>query len=732
MNNQSENDISYYQRRKSGRVILVTLWKYTLIVLTCIFCAFLFTTKNPETTNSKISTIQPGSKWNNPDLKAAYTFQIPRSDFDILTDKESIENNPLFIYLYIPNAMDSADKILSSILKRIPMGKSTEKYYKIYGFDDYIVSPILNLSPQERATFLNNVKNYTSNLIEVIYSNGLINNKLIDIKQSTILADKGLNNFQYYKKSELIDKKTYEAEFDKYVKNKFNSKYYSFLNIISDKIFFPNLEFDAEQTNEHMELSILNIPKTKELIRKGQIIISKDQIIDDAKHRVLSYYFSASNSQNIAKSSYIKILGNSGHAIILVLLVFLYIIFLRKDIWKSTYQYTLILFSVSATVLMAWVTMRLNTDFPLEYLIFLPAFIILISITIDARSAIIVALISSLLIAGIRNNDYILGTIYLIGSGATAYTIRHVQIRMQMFQSIFVILLGFTIPILIFGIEINADYEYLFRRIATSGINSIVSPAIAILLLFLMDKLRILNRFNTDIDIRHYDNKNHPLLQMLNEKAPGTYKHTMGVADIAERCAQEIGANIRLTRVGAYFHDIGKMLKAEYFTENQQELQNKHNKLTPKQSGAIIRNHVADGIELAEHYKLPEKIRLFIPTHHGTSLIKHFYAKALEDFDSVDINNYRYKGPKPLLKEHAILMICDSAEAISRVSDLTLEQIEKIINDNIKEKLLDGQFDECDITFKELTKIRQVIAKYIIGATHKRTAYMEIPKGKTP
>ena len=215
--------------------------------------------------------------------------------------------------------------------------------------------------------------------------------------------------------------------------------------------------------------------------------------------------------------------------------------------------------------------------------------------------------------------------------------------------------------------------------------------------------------------------------------APGTYQHTQGVALLAERCASAIGANPLMTKVGAYFHDIGKMVKPEYFTENQIGIENKHDLISPRKSVEAIKGHVEEGIRLAHSYKLPQRIVDFIPMHHGTTLIKHFYAEALEQAanpDDVNETDFRYPGPKPDNRETAIIMICDSAEALSKVKNITSEQLEKAIDSIIKERFLDGQFDESNISLSDLKIIKNTSLKHLVGKSHSRVKYKEIPVKK--
>ena len=194
------------------------------------------------------------------------------------------------------------------------------------------------------------------------------------------------------------------------------------------------------------------------------------------------------------------------------------------------------------------------------------------------------------------------------------------------------------------------------------------------------------------------------------------------------------GAHRLLARVGALYHDIGKITKPEYFIENQIELdKSKHNLISSKKSAEAIKSHVLYGIKIAKEYKIPEKIADFIPMHHGTFLIKHFYAKAVEDAHGEKVNeaDYRYPGPKPTTKEAAIVMICDSAEAISRLASSDKEELDKAIEKTINSRLQDGQFDDCEITLKDLHVIKETCLKSLFGVVHQRIEYKEMPEEKS-
>ncbi|MEK6235804.1 MAG: HDIG domain-containing protein, partial [Planctomycetales bacterium] len=224
----------------------------------------------------------------------------------------------------------------------------------------------------------------------------------------------------------------------------------------------------------------------------------------------------------------------------------------------------------------------------------------------------------------------------------------------------------------------------------------------------------------------------HPLVQELVRKAPGTYNHSINVAAMADRAAEAIRANGLLVRVGAYFHDIGKMLKPGYFVENQGDQANRHDSLLPAMSTLIIIAHVKDGADLARRHGLPEPIVDFVEQHHGTTLVQYFYARANEqqkdnpDAADVEESNFRYPGPKPQTKEAGVLMIADAVESASRtLGEPTPARIEQLVEKITMDRLMDGQFDECGLNLQELKQIEDELVKSLNAMYHGRVKYPE-------
>jgi putative nucleotidyltransferase with HDIG domain len=238
-------------------------------------------------------------------------------------------------------------------------------------------------------------------------------------------------------------------------------------------------------------------------------------------------------------------------------------------------------------------------------------------------------------------------------------------------------------------------------------------------------------RITTSMTLLELADASHPLLRRLAVEAPGTYNHSLQVATIAEAAAEAIGVNSLLCRVASYYHDVGKINKADYFIENQQSGENRHLNLSPSVSLLIIIGHVKDGIELAKEYNLPTSIFPFIQQHHGTTLVEYFYHRACNqpqqpngDAPTISETQYRYPGPKPRSKECAIVMIADAAESATRaMTEPNASRIETLVHDLSMKRLLDGQFDECDLTMRELELIERSLVKSLLSIYHGRIAY---------
>jgi putative nucleotidyltransferase with HDIG domain len=258
-----------------------------------------------------------------------------------------------------------------------------------------------------------------------------------------------------------------------------------------------------------------------------------------------------------------------------------------------------------------------------------------------------------------------------------------------------------------------------------------ITIAVGVLLQGLLPVIERVFRVATSMTLLDYSDANQPLLKRLAMEAPGTFSHSLMIGSLAEAAAESIKANGLLARVGAYYHDIGKINKPVYFIENQLGLASRHEQLSPMISQLVIVGHVKDGIEMAKEYRLPRVLWQFIETHHGTTLVEYFYNKAQkreEETGPVSESEFRYAGPTPQTKEAAIVMLCDSVEgAVRSLGEVTPMKIEAVVHNMAMKRLQDGQFDRCDMTFRELSTIEESLSKSLTAQYHGRIAYPKSP-----
>ncbi len=283
------------------------------------------------------------------------------------------------------------------------------------------------------------------------------------------------------------------------------------------------------------------------------------------------------------------------------------------------------------------------------------------------------------------------------------------------------------------GLVMGESMALIASESARAALAALIGASVVLVLLPIIEKVF---RITTNLTLLEWADTSNPLLRQLIERAPGTWQHSHLIGSIAESAAEEIDANGLLVRVGAYYHDIGKMCKPAYYVENQETRENAHRNLAPTMSLLVILAHVKDGLALAKEHSLPTVLHQFIAEHHGTTVVKYFHAMAEQEVRSgrrdereADETEFRYPGPKPRSRESAILMICDGVEgAVRSLQDPTAGRIETVVHEIIMDRLMDGQFDDCDITLKELAGIEESIVRSLRAIHHGRIAY---PKGES-
>jgi len=500
---------------------------------------------------------------------------------------------------------------------------------------------------------------------------------------------------------------------------------------IAREVLKPNIIFNQSQTRLAIQLAEDDVPRTLGYVRENERIVGKDDRITEEVKIRLDSFRKAKAERGSGYAGWRHWAGTTLHVAILITLYTLYLYLFRKRVFRDNGKLLLIALLLIMEMFFAYLSLNLGKSG--QYLIFVPAASMLLSIIFDSRVAFYGTVTIAFLIAGIRGNDYPIALISLAAGVLSVYTVRDIRHRTQIFRSIIFIFLGYLIPVIALSLEMFESFSSITTDMTFALANAVFSPVLTYGLLIFFERAF---RVTTDLTLVELSDFNHPLLRDLSEKAPGTFHHSITIGNLAEAAAEEVGANPILARVGGYYHDIGKMVKPEYFVENQIGNQNRHSRLKPRMSALIIASHVKEGIELGRQNGLPEIVLDFIPQHHGTTRISFFYDKALRQAvrrptkEIIQEEDFLYPGPKPQTKELGIVMLADSVEASTRaIQEMTPQKLEASIDNMIKHRFLEGQLDECELTLKDLAKIKEAFLKILTGIHHQRIKYPESQPG---
>lgn len=481
----------------------------------------------------------------------------------------------------------------------------------------------------------------------------------------------------------------------------------------------PNLIYDAAQTLADRIRAESAVPIADGIVRENEKVVSRGEIITDLTKRKLDSYLRTKIERETRTGELRLYIGKILIVLIIASLFAAYLYFSRPQIFFDNSLLLLLTVVILLELLAAWYSVQFEWLSP--YIVPIGLASILFTIIFDSRTGIFATVTISLLAATIRGNDFSFALATLFAGGMGVFFTRDIRRRAQVALSVLYVFIGYAIAILAFNFARLASFEEILTDLKFAVISSLlcflVYPA-----LLLVEKVF---GITTDLTLLELSDANHPLLREMAANAPGTYTHTMHVSLLAEEAANRIGANALLCRVGAYFHDIGKIAQARYFTENQTNY-NPHDELTAITSGRIIGEHVKQGLELGRLYKLPQRVLDFIPQHHGTTMIHFFYDKALKAFppEKLNLDDFRYPGPKPQSREAAIVMLADGVEASVRSLTSPNEQtISQIIDTVIRKRLDEDQFSECPLTFAELSAIKESFIRTIMAMRHQRVKY---------
>lgn len=486
----------------------------------------------------------------------------------------------------------------------------------------------------------------------------------------------------------------------------------------------PNLENDVTKSSVEVEALRQSVSGARGMIQSGEKIIDRGEIVTAEKYEILrSMELESMKYDSVGEEIPYKLIGQSAFVLLLMIVLVAYLSMFRKD-YMSHFRYCILLFSLVVVPCIMASLMVSNSFFNV---FILPCCMVplIIRVLMDSRTAFMFHVAMVVIISLTLRYPYEFLIVQLVVGMIAIQNLRELTQRSQIVQTAAIV---------------AASYIFLYlahELIQENGVSGLDRSMFvyfiinSILLLFAYPLLWILEKgfgFVSDVTLVELSNINNPLLRKMTEVAPGTFQHSMQVAILASEAAKVLGARVQLVRTGALYHDIGKMERPVFFTENQAG-GNPHKHLTPMKSAEVIIAHVTNGLLLADKNHLPDVVKRFIATHHGKGKTKYFYITYKNEHpdEEVDDSLFTYPGPNPASKEEAILMMADTVEAASRsLHEYTEDTISQLVEKVVDAQMEEGHFNECDITFKEIANVKSVFKEKLKIMYHTRISYPEL------
>ncbi|MBT8304462.1 MAG: HDIG domain-containing protein [Bacteroidia bacterium] len=668
------------------------IYKGLLFIATTFVIVYLF----PKSGTFKYDFVQ-GKPWQSENLYAPFDFAISKSEDEL---NEEIEEVKLNSSVFFQRDINVKTRVLHAYDNK---------------FSSYIKDTLSR-------TQLQQVNQKGKSVLASLYDIGILSDSYSfgDNKTVIILEER------LQKATLEFNKLIAQGELRETIQEKLNNEGLSDLAVPLGSLFFeviePNLEYKNELTQKVMQEELDRISRTRGKVEKETLIVSKGEVVEGDTFKILESLKNEYKSKVWNESNYNWVVA--AYTLLVALALLMLLLFLRKyrfEVFKNNTKVTFIFFNIAFMVLLTTLVVNYNSIY--VYVVPICILPLVLKAFFDARLGLFAHVITVLLLGFIVPNNYEYMFLQIMAGIVTILTVSELYKRANLFISVGQITLIYIIAYFAFFVIHEGSIETIkwetFGLFILCGLATLfVQP-----LIYVYEKLFGLV---SDVSLLELSDTNTKLLKDLSNKAPGTFHHSLNVANLAEASANEIGANAMLLRVGALYHDIGKMKNPTFFTENQSAIINPHDELSNKESARIIIDHVIDGIEIAKKNNLPDRVIDFIRTHHGTSLVYFFYSQEKNTEDLVDEEDFRYPGPKPFSKETAILMMCDSVEAASKsLKEPTTVKIDAFVENIINKQMEEGQFLNANITFKEIQSIKKVLKQKLANIYHLRIEYPE-------
>ncbi|MFP3860476.1 MAG: HD family phosphohydrolase [Bacteroidales bacterium] len=709
------NFISFLQN-KYKRIFNASLFIITIIVLVLLF---------PKEGKFKYE-YNKGKPWRHETLMAPFDFPIYKSQKQLKEEKDSITKKSKPYFAYDSSVVETQVSLFEEKYKE-QQKEFIKSYAESNNTEQWQINRINNL--------LDDYKSYIVQLLKKVYKKGIIateanvslddHNEIVILKNN-IAEETPISNLYKQKDAYKFVLERSEAYADTLYKktNIQNSDILSYINNYSLYQFVkPNITYDEETTERVRKSKLENLSVTRGMVQAGERIVSKGEVVDGETYQIIES-LRREYEQKLGSSTQRDSLIWVGHIMFVfagIFVLYLFLFHFRNEILQNSLKSTFILFLILLLAGISSLTIRLNPD--LVYLIPFAILAIIIRSFYDARLALFIHIITVLLVGFYAPSSFNFIFLNFIAGIVAIFSLTSLNRRGKLFLSATLVILSYAF--VYFGIAITQEgnlQNINWMNFAYFGINGAIVLS-SYPLIYVFEKIF---GFVSDVTLMELSDTNQPLLRRLSERAPGTFQHSLQVANLAETAVFQIGGNTLLVRTGALYHDIGKMDNPIYFIENQSPDFNPHEQIDSEESAKIIIGHVKKGVEIASKYKLPAQIVDFIRTHHGTTKVQYFYKKYIQNTEDEEIDDaqFTYPGPKPFSKEMAVLMMADSVEAASRsYTKLNEKIINNLVDTIIDGQLNAGQFENVDVTFRDITIIKGIFKKKLQNFYHARIKY---------
>lgn len=667
-----------------------------------------------------------GKPWEHDHLNAPFDFPILKTDEEVQAEEDTVSAQIQLYFTFDANRFAEQLNLFKVNFSGEWIDYSLTEY-KIEDKEKYTKNGRFLALRELQETY----DTYIYSLLEKVYFQGVLELPEIytNLDPSTDIVLVRGNIAEDKEFSELFTPKSaYEyirakiQEEISVTSNRQITRYNKFLTEFRiESYIIPNVFYDEASTERERASMMQQISLTKGKIQSGERIISNGEIVTHEKYQILLSLKKVYSQEERNVNSLVVLIGKLIFVLLSMVLIYSFLYNFRKELVNDVVKSAFILFMVVLMVFVATTTARLNTvSFYVIPFTILP---IVLRTFFDERVAVFVHVITVVLLSLIAPRAYEFIVLNIFAGIVAIFSLTNLYRRSRFFLSAFLVII--TYSLVYTGLSVMHEGSFIhvnLREFANFGINGVMI-LISFLLIYIFEKTF---GFLSDTTLMELADTNQPLLRKLAEIAPGTFQHSLQVANLSEEAIFRIGGNPLLVRTGALYHDIGKMYDPIYFIENQTTGINPHDNLEFEDSAKAIINHVVKGVELARKHKLPEAIVDFIRTHHGNTTVQYFYRSYIKKYPDkeIDVENFTYPGPRPFTKEMAVLMMADSVEAASRsLSEISEESIGELVEKIINAQLAGGQFEEAPVTFSDITKVKDVFKIRLKNIYHARISY---------